>query len=745
MKIEANINRNRAESAELPGNGSVTMFKMQGNSMYPALCDGDFGIVQPCNPKVLHIGDVVVLRRQGKYIAHRLIKIETFRNEMLFTTQGDKNKFSDPPFRENVLCGRITSFRRGDTIESVFSFPQRVYCFNSLNFRLAALFCRNIRFFIILHRKRLNTTSRSFVNNLEIIGLTVRKQFIANLILSILQGVVPFALIVCVKWLVDVLTKSGGAIPMSWMNQNILLVLTALMFLLSGILSALNGYFRGKLSCAVTRHAHELLHRKHTELNLSYYENHIQQDKIHRAAREADYRPVKIMNELLAMAKSGISLIVMVLLFFHIKWYLVALLLLAIVPGVLVRLKYAGRYYRLQKIQSPEERQKSYYNHILTGIPFARELRLFGFSAVFLNRFDLLEEKLHNERQQLQRSEMFADIFAQIFAVFLVFSSLISVVYLMAAGKISIGVVVMFFFVFQRGYSVINEAFHSMTELIEDSTFLNDFIDFINLPLLDKIAVAKQPKPLRSGISVENVFFHYETSKRDALIDVTLNIPAGKTVAFVGANGSGKTTLIKLLCGFYTPQRGTIRYDDDDLNELDRVALREQVTAVFQDFALYNITAGENIALGNIMQPFDLVKAKIAAEDAGVADILDQLPNGYETMLGNLFKTGEELSIGQWQKIAIARAFYRNSPILFMDEPSSALDVNSEKQLLNKLKDLSKGKTVVIISHRLSTVRWADIIYVLDKGRVVESGCHDELMEKSGKYFELIQTSKEFD
>lgn len=263
--------------------------------------------------------------------------------------------------------------------------------------------------------------------------------------------------------------------------------------------------------------------------------------------------------------------------------------------------------------------------------------------------------------------------------------------------------------------------------------------------MLDKIAVAKQPKPLRSGISVENVFFHYETSKRDALIDVTLNIPAGKTVAFVGANGSGKTTLIKLLCGFYTPQRGTIRYDDDDLNELDRVALREQVTAVFQDFALYNITAGENIALGNIMQPFDLVKAKIAAEDAGVADILDQLPNGYETMLGNLFKTGEELSIGQWQKIAIARAFYRNSPILFMDEPSSALDVNSEKQLLNKLKDLSKGKTVVIISHRLSTVRWADIIYVLDKGRVVESGCHDELMEKSGKYFELIQTSKEFD
>jgi ATP-binding cassette subfamily B protein len=249
-------------------------------------------------------------------------------------------------------------------------------------------------------------------------------------------------------------------------------------------------------------------------------------------------------------------------------------------------------------------------------------------------------------------------------------------------------------------------------------------------------------KSLQKGITVENLRFRYETSKRDALSQVNLHIPAGKTVAFVGANGSGKTTLIKLLSGFYSPQEGSIRYDDVDVRDLDKQDLRRHITAVFQDFALYNITAHENISLGNIEVPFNLEKAKEAASAAGIAELFERLPLGYETLLGTLFKSGEELSIGQWQKIAIARAFYRDSPILFMDEPSSALDVDSEKQLLGSLRTLAKNKTVVIISHRLSTVQWADILYVLDRGSVVESGSHDELMAKQGKYYAMYLTSK---
>ena len=599
----------------------------------------------------------------------------------------------------------------------------------------------DLRFRLKAYSKRLTESYGSLKDNLKIIGKPARKPLLTNTILSVIQGVAPFLLIVCIKLLVDRLTNPNS-VALPWMSQTGLIILTAAVFLLSGILSVIHGFFFEKLSHSVTNHTFQLLHQKHTELDLSYYEDPNQQDKIHRAVQEAGFRPVKIMGELLTLFKSTAAVVVMLFMFLGIKWYLLVLLLILVIPSVLVRLKYTNKRYRLKESISPKERQMAYFNRILTGFPFAKELRLFGFSSIFLNRFRDLEDELYEEKQRLQKSEMMADIAAQVFAVLLIFTSLATVVYLMTVGAITIGSVVLFFFVFQRGYSVLSDLLRSVTLLMEDNTFLNDFFDFLNLPIKETSVLNKQLLPLQKGITVENLRFRYETSKRDALSAVNLFIPAGKTVAFVGANGSGKTTLIKLLSGFYEPQEGSIHYDDDDLKDLDKQAVRRQITAVFQDFALYNISAHENISLGNIEEPFNLEKAKEAAKAAGIAELFERLPLGYETLLGTLFKSGEELSIGQWQKIAIARAFYRDSPILFMDEPSSALDVDSEKQLLGSLRTLAKDKTVVIISHRLSTVQWADILYVLDRGTVVESGSHEELMAKQGKYYAMYMTSK---
>jgi len=721
--------------------GRTTLFRMNGNSMYPVLKDGDVGMVQKCDPEKLRIGEIVVFKLRDNYVAHRLIRINRNGALTYFTARGDKNLFNDPPFTAEVLAGQIVQFTRGKKILTTSDRKIRLLTAMNRTFRNLLIPLYNLNFRLKAYSKKLTESYGSLKDNLKIIGKPARKPLITNTILSVIQGVAPFLLIVCIKLLVDRLTNPGST-SLPWMSQTGLILLTAGVFLLSGILSVIHGYFFEKLSHVVTNHTYELLHQKHTELDLSYYEDPNQQDKIHRAVQEAGFRPVKIMNELLTLFKSAAAVLVMLVMFLGIKWYLLVLLLISVIPSVLVRLKYTNKRYRLKESISPKERQMAYYNRILTGFPFAKELRLFGFSGIFLHRFRDMEDELYEEKQRLQKSEMLADIAAQVFAVVLIFTSLATVVYLMTIGAITIGSVVLFFFVFQRGYAVLSDLLRSVTLLMEDNTFLNDFFAFLNLPIREKSIQNKQLQSLKKGITVENLRFRYETSKRDALSKVNLHIPAGKTVAFVGANGSGKTTLIKLLSGFYSPQEGSIRFDDDDLRDLDKQALRRQITAVFQDFALYNITAHENISLGNIEVPFNLEKAKEAARAAGIAELFERLPLGYETLLGNLFKSGEELSIGQWQKIAIARAFYRDSPILFMDEPSSALDVDSEKQLLGSLRTLAKDKTVVIISHRLSTVQWADIIYVLDRGSVIESGSHEELMAQQGKYCAMYLTSK---
>jgi len=715
------------------------MFRMQGNSMYPNLRDRDLGVVQKCSPEDLQIGDIVVFRTRDNFVAHRLVNILQKDGKTFFIARGDKNVLPDPPFTVERLSGKITSFKRKEKLKTVSGKGIRTYL---LHFRYILIPFYNLILILKSYNKRLKDNLKSITENIKVIGEKSGKAFLPNALIAMLQGVLPFLLIVCIKLLVDALTGietgvkagAGTANPGLWTNTLPLLVLTAVVFLLNALIMVVRGYFSEKLSHYVTHRTYEILHQKHAELDLEYYENPQLQDKIHRAVQEAGFRPVKIMNELLSLIKSAASVIVMLVLFLSIKWYLVALLVIAILPGIFIRLKYSGKRYRLKESQSPAEREMSYFNRILTGFPFAKELRLFGFSDFFLHRFSKIEENLHKENIHLQRSEMWADIYANVFAIVLIFVALAYVAYLKATGLISIGSVVLFFFVFQRGFSVLNETFHSMTQLLEDNTFLNDFMDFLKLPIKAKTDHTGSFS-LRKGVTVRNVSFHYPTSKRDALSNVSLNIPAGKTVAFVGANGSGKTTMIKLLCGFYSPENGEIRYDDQTISEIGEVQLRENITAVFQDFALYNVPALENIALGNIHEKVSEERVRKAAEAAGIADILERLPEGYQTMLGHLFKYGEELSIGQWQKIAIARAFYREAPVLFMDEPSSALDANSEKLLLESMRKLTKDKTVVLISHRLSTVQWADQIYFFDRGHVVESGNHEELMGLMGKYY----------
>jgi ATP-binding cassette subfamily B protein len=737
------INKNLLELTEiLLDENHQLSFSMKGFSMYPTLRAGDKGIVEKWSPDDLKIGDIVVFKANKKLVAHRLIGINYREGIRIFITKGDKNSYNDEPFSGAALIGKITSIQQETKIIKADALSMKWQRFSALHFPAITLPFYNFSLRIKTNFENLNYKLNSIKENVTMVSKGSGKIFLTNAIIAVFQGIVPFIIIVCIKSLVDLLTNSTAQDAQQQLHFIILLIATALFFLLSGILSEISSYFSEKLSQSVTRRIYAKLHGKHASLDISNYENPLKQDKMHRAVQEASFRPIKMLNELLTGIRSIASALFLVGLFISIRWYLMLILIIAIIPGVLVRLKFSARFHKLKESQSTKEREMYYFNRILTGFPFAKEMKLFGFSDFFKKRFTRAQNTLFEEKINLRKSEIKQGVFAQIFAVTLIFLSLGIVSYLNMNGEISIGTVVLFFFAFQRGYSVLNDFSRSVTRILEDNTFLKDFTDFMETPAHSKVPKGENaPFSIKKEIRFENVSFRYESSKRNALKNVSLTIPSGKTVAFVGANGSGKTTMIKLLCGFYEPDSGKILYDNKDANLIGQNKICENITAVFQDFALYNVSAIENISLGNSQLPFDLERAKTAAKAAGIDSVIENLPEGYKTLLGSLFAKGEELSIGQWQKMAIARAFYRDSPLIFMDEPSSALDANSELQIINSLKILSRHKTAVIISHRLTTVQWADLIYFFHEGEVLESGNHHELITLKGKYYELFQSA----
>lgn len=717
-------------SGELLNDGVSLRFRMDGYSMYPTFKPGTVGVVEKCDPQSLKRGDIVVFRSNAQLIAHRLIRISQKEDKTYFIARGDRNRFYDKPCSEADLIGKIVSFsKKGKTI-SLNSWAFRLKSFLIMAFHpmLQPLFSLSLRFSSIF--RRVTESDRSFSSNLKLIRKGSEGLLRLNIVIAVLQGILPFAVIVCLKWLIDSLSNIGSPAEGRTTAFAIILSVTALVFLLNALVSVVRTVYFERLSFSVSMHIYSLLHGKHANLDMRYYEDSAEQDKIHRAVQEAGFRPVKILNDLLQIIRSAIAGAVIIGLFISIKWYLVLILIPALVPGILVRLKHSARLYRYKKEHSTREREAYYFNRVLTALPFAKELKLFAYSQFFQHRFRATHSQLFDAKDKLNRTIMRYDIAAQTLAVITVFGLLGFIVLLALQGKSTLGTVAMAFLVFQRGYSVLGDFSRSATQLAEDNIFMNDFIDFVNLPTSSASkSGANFPSPLQKGITIENVTFRYKPDHRNALNGINIHIPAGKTVAFVGKNGSGKTTMIKLICGFYSPSSGTITFDDIGSTQINPADIRQNITAVFQDFALYNLSATENIALGDIHQPIDLERVREAARSAGIDSIIEQLPNGYNSLLGTQFAGGKELSIGQWQKFAIARAFYRDSPILIFDEPSSALDAESEQQVLQRLKALSHSKTVIIISHRLTTIQWADLIYVFDEGKIIHSGTYPQIAE----------------
>ncbi len=569
-------------------------------------------------------------------------------------------------------------------------------------------------------------------------GLTI-----ANGLLIALQGILPLLPLFLMKLMVDAVT-AGLAAPDKGAAFKHVLLLVGFMgaaTLFSFLISLIAGLVSEWQAYLVTDRMNDVLLAKSVEVDLEYYESARYYDTLHRAQREAPSRPMSIVNGLAQIGQNGISLLAIAGLLLSFHWVIAAILFTAVISGTAIRLRYTGKMYRWQREQTSTERQAGYLNWMLTDSSHAKEIRLFGLGPLFMRRFHDVRRKLRRGRLAITRKRYIADFGAQSLATAAIYGSYAYVAYQAVWGRLTYGDLVMYFQAFQRVQGFLQGILGSLAGLYEDNLFLSNLYEFLDLKrtVIEPVHARPVPQPMQHGIALSHVSFQYPSGTRKVFEDISLTIRPGEVVALVGENGSGKTTLVKLLCRLYDPTGGTITIDGVDLREFETQALRREIAIIFQDYAHYQLTARENIWFGNTALPPDDERVIAASRRSGADGVIGALPHGYETILGKWFEDGEELSIGEWQKVALARAFMRDAQIIVLDEPTSSMDAKAEYEAFQSFRQLVSGRTAILVSHRFSTVRMADRIYVLQHGSVIESGSHEELVSRQGVYAKLFE------
>lgn len=586
---------------------------------------------------------------------------------------------------------------------------------------------------------------RLFYKALKLVWISAPAWAAVNIIISTLRSFLPLALVFLIKLLIDDITravsegKGNNFGDILWM-----IIAVVFVYLLDELAADFGNFVRMKQSMRLEIYMYGLLHSKAVKLDLINFEYPGYYDSLSRATSEAPWRPNSILNNIISMFRGLLSLILMAGLLFTLHWSIALLLLLVNVPGIWLRLYYADILYNFQRRQTPEARKSSYFNWLLTGERPSRELRLFDLGNYFITLFNKSFLKQKDEEINIIRKRTSIELISDFVKASAILFMLFFIARQTIKGYLSLGQMAMFLLAFRQGMIYIKELFKSLAGLYEDGLFTGDIFEFLNLKENVKaISPVETANELKKNILIENVSFTYPGNLYPAVNKVSFEINKGEIIAIVGPNGAGKSTLVRLLTRLYDPDTGRVRYDKTDIKNLDPEKYRKNFSVVFQDFMLYNLSAGENIRMGKIEEEDGTVKIKSAASLAGVHDLINALPKGYDTVIGNLFDDSRELSWGEWQKIALARALFRDAPVLILDEPSSALDADTEYELFSRLRDITKDKTTILISHRFSNVILADRIIVLDRGTIVETGTHKELMEKQGTYFNMFTKQSE--
>lgn len=558
-------------------------------------------------------------------------------------------------------------------------------------------------------------------------------------VLLLAQGLLPVATVYLVRNLVNELVvafRANGdlrALRPAMVSAGLI----AVVLLLTELLKSVSNWVRTAQSGLVQDHITALVHRQSLAADLAFYDSPDFYNHLHRAREEASYRPAILIESVGSLLQNAITLVAMAGVILRFGYWPIVVLLVGTMPALYVVLNSAVRQHQWHLLTTADERKTWYYDWLLTARDTAAELRLFALGGHFETAYRSLRRMLRGERLALTRQQSMAEFRAAVFALASSGAAIAWMGWKAVRGLVSPGDLAMFYQAFQQGLGLMNALLTNVGQIYASSLFLGGLFEF--LALRPEVADPASPCPISRQKAIEihfqSVSFRYPGTQRSALDGFDLTVPAGSIAAIVGPNGAGKSTLLKLLCRFYDPDAGAIELDGVDLRQFALDDVRRSITVLFQQPVHYNASARENIALGDLKIANSDAIAK-AAVDAGADEIIDQLPAGYDQLLGRWFADGAELSVGEWQRIALARAFLRRAPILILDEPTSAMDPWAEADWLGRFRRLAGGRTVIMITHRFTTARLADQIHVMSGGRVVESGTHEQLVAMNGQYAE---------